>query len=117
MHLIGLVMVVMALQALPVAAENGTVKDRETFLRLVSGKVLARPLIRLTVTGDGVISGRGAAKPVSGAWAWKDGYFCRHLYWGDRALGHNCQRVEAREGRIRFTSDRGRGQSAEFHLR
>ncbi len=43
--------------------------------------------------------------------------FCRDLFWGARDLGYNCQQVDVNGSRIRFTSDRGRGDSAVFRLR
>lgn len=99
------------------SAEFTTVTDRGSFVRLVTGKVLARPLIRLTVSNDGRISGKGLRRDVTGNWTWRAGYFCRDLYWGKDELGYNCQQVQAKGSRIRFTSDKGSGQSAVFDLR
>lgn len=103
--------------ALPAAAELTKVDDQAQFLSLVTGKELKRPFVNLEVTPDGEISGRGAAWPVTGEWKWQEGYFCRDLYWGGDSLGYNCQEVRASGDRIRFTSDRGAGDSAEFRLR
>lgn len=97
-------------------ADFQTVRDEGTFRSLVAGKELQRPMIRLVLTQEGRISGQGGFKPVSGAWRWQDGYFCRELVWGDRNLGHNCQEVGFGDGRLRFTADRGRGESADFRL-
>ena len=113
---IGLTAVSMAF-ATPAVAELSIVESASEFKRLVSGKTLTRPLVRLTVSPSGVISGRGAAWPVTGSWTWKSGYFCRSLEWGGDDLGYNCQKVQASEVRIRFTSDQGTGDSAEFLLR
>lgn len=103
--------------ATPAMAEFATVSDRGTFLRLVQGKVLSHPLVQLQVSPDGRITGRGARWDVTGTWSWQDGYFCRDINWGGDELGYNCQRVAAKGDRIRFTSDRGAGQSADFRLR
>jgi hypothetical protein len=97
-------------------AEQKIVTTYQEFLALVRGKTLTRPLIRLQVSEDGQITGRGATWDVEGTWRWQNGYFCRDLYWGGDALGYNCQEVRARGNRIRFTSDKGTGQSAEFRL-
>lgn len=113
---IALTAVSMAL-ATPAAAELSVIESASEFKRLVSGKTLTRPLVKLTVSPSGGISGRGAAWPVTGSWTWKNGYFCRSLEWGGDDLGYNCQQVQASEGRIRFTSDQGKGDSAEFSLR
>jgi hypothetical protein len=99
------------------SAEFSKVNDQSQFVQLVQGKTLTRPFVRLEVSPQGEISGVGAAWDVTGQWSWQDGYFCRDLYWGGDALGYNCQQVEVRDERIRFTSDRGQGDSAEFTLR
>ncbi|MCU9836263.1 dihydrodipicolinate reductase [Ruegeria sp. WL0004] len=103
--------------AAPAAAEYARVEDAQSFRALVAGKTLTRPLVRLEVTTDGEIRGTGAAWPVEGNWVWKDGYFCRDLIWGGSDLGYNCQEVRVSDGKIRFTSDRGAGEFADFRLR
>lgn len=106
-----------ALAAAPASAELAKVSDRDQFVQLVTGKTLSRTLVRLTVTPDGQIRGNGAGWDVNGSWSWQDGYFCRDLFWGGDALGYNCQEVRADGQSIRFTSDRGAGDSADFRLR
>jgi hypothetical protein len=103
--------------AAPAYAEFSKVADQKEFVSLVQGKSLRRPFVNLEVSPDGSISGYGAAWPVSGKWTWSDGYFCRDLYWDGDSLGYNCQEVQAAGDRIRFTSDKGAGDSAEFRLR
>ena len=98
-------------------AEFAKVADQQEFLSLVAGKELTRPMIRLTVTPDGRIEGRGASWDVTGNWSWQNGYFCRDLNWGGDELGFNCQEVRVRDGRVKFTSDRGAGDSAVFRLK
>jgi len=107
-----------ALVAAPAAAELIKVDDQTQFLQLMSGKTLTRPLVRLTVSPDGQIEGYGSVWSVEGSWSWQDGYFCRDLFWGGDALGYNCQEVQASvDGRIKFTSDKGNGDSAMFRLK
>lgn len=118
MRLTTFALVMAALAApLPAAAEFATVSDRATFVKLIRGKTLTRPLIRLQVSEDGRISGKGSRWDVSGKWTWQNGFFCRDLNWGGDDLGYNCQKVAAKGDRIRFTSDKGTGQSADFRLR
>lgn len=100
----------------PAAADLVKVETQNQFVSLVSGKTLKRPLISLTVTPDGRIEGRGLRWDVEGNWTWRDGYFCRDLFWGGDALGYNCQEVLVNGDTIRFTSDRGNGDSADFRL-
>ena len=116
MRLALIAMALAALHATPALAEFARIDDRDAFVRLVAGRDLTRPLVRLRVGADGAITGRGASWDVTGAWVWRDGFFCRDLNWGGDDLGYNCQLVQARGDRIRFVSDRGSGQSAEFRL-
>ncbi|MEM1074021.1 MAG: dihydrodipicolinate reductase [Pseudomonadota bacterium] len=109
--------VLTGLTVTPAFAEFSKVQNESQFVALVTGKELRRPLVNLEVSAEGRITGYGAAWPVSGEWTWKDGYFCRELEWGGDDLGYNCQEVQATGNRIRFTSDRGTGDSAEFRLR
>lgn len=97
-------------------AELRKLNTYEEFIAYVQGKTLKRPLVELRVTKDGRIAGRGMRWDVEGNWRWENGYFCRDLYWDGDPLGYNCQEVRASGKRIRFTSDRGRGRSAEFRL-
>lgn len=104
--------------AFPAWAELVKVDDQGKFVQLINGKTLTRPLVKITVTPNGQIEGRGSLWDIEGSWSWQDGYFCRDLFWGGDALGYNCQEVQASaDGRIQFTSDRGAGDSAMFSLR
>lgn len=108
---------VLSFAAVPAVAEFQKISSATEFTQIVTGKTLTRPLVELTVTPDGEIAGTGAAWEVVGEWRWQDGYFCRDLFWGGMDLGFNCQEVQVSRDRIRFTSDRGQGQSAVFRLR
>ena len=99
------------------AAAFEPVTSRDAFLSLVEGRTLGRTGIRLDVTPAGAIAGRAFGTRVSGAWAWRDGYFCRSLYFGSRDLGDNCQLVERSGDVLRFTLDRGAGDHADLRLR
>ena len=103
----------------PVAAadEFSMVEERDGFVALVEGRELTRFGIRLSVTPDGAIRGRAFGRDVRGAWKWRSGYFCRSLHWGSRDLGPNCQAVKVQGGTIRFISDRGAGDFANFRLK
>jgi hypothetical protein len=103
--------------ATPAAAEFTKVNSAAEFNNLVTGKTLRRPLVRIQVRPNGSISGRGVTWDLSGTWTWKDGYFCRSLEWGGDDLGYNCQEVKAFGSKIRFTSDQGSGDSADFSIR
>ena len=107
--------------ALPAAAEGfSRISDRNDFVETVSGKELRMGLfgISLKVEEDGEIRGSALGWDVTGRWEWQDGYFCREMDWSGYPIPKNCQLVEARGGEeIRFTVDRGAGDSASFKLR
>ena len=100
-----------------VRSEYLVIKDKNAFITAVKDKTLKRPLIRLEVTEDGKITGRAAMLSVTGQWTWENSYFCRDLFWGSRNLGYNCQQVSRSGKKIRFTSDKGEGDFADFTLK
>jgi hypothetical protein len=101
----------------PPAAAFERIADAGEFARTVAGRELRRFGIRLRVSGEGAIEGRGFGYPVSGAWRWEDGFFCRVMDWGGTEIPHNCQAVLRNGDRLRFVSDQGRGEYADFTLR
>ena len=99
-------------------AENfRPIESLDRFVSLTDGRELRRFGIRVAVTPEGQIEGRAFGGPVTGAWTWQGGYFCRDLYWNGDDLGYNCQLVEERGDTLRFTSDRGAGIYADLRLR
>ena len=112
---------ILATAAAPAVAESyAPVQDKDSFVALVQGKELRNRLygVRLNVMEGGTIAGSAIGWDIVGTWTWQDGYFCRELSWGGDPLGYNCQLVEARgDDRVRFTVDRGAGDSASFRLR
>jgi len=105
------------LTAAPAKSEEfQTISERDSFLALVKGKQLTRLGIKLDVLSSGQIQGRAFGKTVKGQWNWKNGYFCRDLYFGEQDLGPNCQVVKANGRTLRFIADQGAGQSADLRL-
>jgi len=112
--------VLMCLPGLAQANEFEPVRDKDAFLSLVKDRDLRIGLYNLTlrVTPDGKISGSALGWGISGTWVWQDGFFCRDIDWSGYAIPFNCQLVEAKAGReVRFTVDKGAGNSASFRLR
>ena len=85
-------------RGLPAAAEYARIQNKSDFVAAVNGKRLTRPLVNLQVTPGGAIAGKGAAWQITGSWSWKDGYFCRTMFWGRKELAYNCQLVEKGAG-------------------
>lgn len=99
------------------ASEFRVVSDRSEFVQLVDGRELTRFGIRLRVSPEGDIAGRGFGHDVWGAWQWEGPFFCRDLGYGRTDLGHNCQLVAVRGDTVRFVADQGAGDHADFRLR
>ncbi|MEM7718052.1 MAG: dihydrodipicolinate reductase [Pseudomonadota bacterium] len=115
---VGVYAIIAVLIAGPAMAEFKRVNDRDNFVSLVKDRSLTRLGIRLNVSDNGQISGRAFGRKVSGAWSWSSGYFCRDLYVNGNMLdGDNCQKVEVRGDTLRFTSDKGTGDTADLRLR
>lgn len=96
------------------------VTELSDFLSLIEGRELRLGLfgVALKVLPDGRIDGRALGDPVTGSWAWQDGFFCREMDWAGTPIPYNCQLVEVRDDAvIRFTVDQGAGDSAQFNLR
>ena len=111
---------VLAAFAAPALAQGyARIDDRARFLETVEGRDLRMPLfgITLNVNPDGSITGEAMGWAVTGRWDWQDGYFCREMDWSGYAIAPNCQLVEVNGDSMRFTVDRGAGNSASFRLR
>lgn len=99
------------------ASDFRVVTDRTEFVQLIEGRELTRLGIRLRVSPEGEIAGRGFGHDVWGAWQWQGPFFCRDLGYGGTELGHNCQLVAVRGDTVRFVADEGKGDHADFRLR
>lgn len=114
---------VLSLIAAPTIAsanEFEPVRDKSQFLDLVQNRVLRIGLYNLSINvlPDGSIKGSALGWSITGNWNWQDGYFCRQMDWSGMEIAYNCQLVEAQGAeRLRFTVDRGAGDSAVFRLR
>jgi hypothetical protein len=111
------------LLAAPVGASANDfqqVKEKDDFLSLVQNRELRIGLynLSLNVLPDGQIKGSALGWDITGTWSWQDGYFCREMDWSGMEIAYNCQMVEVNGGeKLRFTVDKGTGDSATFRLR
>jgi len=99
------------------AQTNQWIREENEFINLIDGKTLNRFLIKLSVGKDGTISGTGAGIDVKGNWYWQGDYFCRSLFWGEKNLGSDCQKVELINQKLFFTADQGSAATAGFTIK
>jgi hypothetical protein len=102
------------------ANEFEPVKEKDTFLSLIENRELRIAIynLSLNVLPDGKIKGSALGWDITGSWRWQDGYFCREMDWSGMPIEFDCQLVEANgDERLRFTVDKGTGDSATFKLR
>lgn len=113
-----LVIFVLVGLAFPVSA-MAAIQDEAEFRGIIDGKslVIRKYTLKLKVLQNGEIQGRAVGRDITGSWTWKNGYFCRDMKWGDRPIPYNCQLVEYDGTKVRFTTDKGQGRSADFDLR
>lgn len=113
--------ILLALVSTPTWAETyAPIKDLPTFLQLVEGRDLRIGLYNLTLnlSPDGKVTGSALGWGITGSWRWEGEYFCRQMDWSGYAIEDNCQLVELfGTDKLRFTTDRGAGDSASFKLR
>lgn len=111
-------LVVLLVAPLPAAAEGfELVREKSEFVGLVNGKSLTRFGISLNVSPEGAINGKAFGTSVTGNWTWKGGLFCRDMAFGSTEIAMNCQTVQRKGATLRFTSDAGKGDSADLRLR
>ena len=110
------ILLFMTLASPAMAQSFDRVSEKAAFVDLVAGKALKRFGVTLNVSAEGGIVGSAFGQPVTGAWRWQDGLFCRDLSFGARDLGPNCQVVQRRGATIRFIADEGRGDRADLRI-
>jgi hypothetical protein len=97
-------------------ASEYQILTRLEFVQSLGNRQLKRFGANLYVFDDGSIKGNVFGKNFDGIWEWKDGYFCRD-FMGEKLLGYDCQKVEKNGDEMRFTAQKGEGQSLQFKLR
>ncbi len=110
---------VLVLWATPSLADFQKVTEKEAFLGVLDGRALNIGLFNLAITvlPNGQITGSAVGWDITGTWNWQDGLFCREMDWSGMPVDYDCQLVETDGNQMRFTSEAGKGASADFRLR
>ena len=97
----------------PVQAESlKRIRKAADFQAMVVGKTFGDDVTTMVVTADRKISGKFQNDNIVGAWKWSNGYFCRNVNVGQRAMGNDCQLVKADSTEVSFTREKGKGKVA-----
>lgn len=114
-----LLMCLALLSLLPVAASaQSRISDQDTFMSLVDGRTLTRPLVRLQVRGDGTVTGLATAQDVSGSWRWQGANFCWEFTLNGQPYQDNICLVVVQDGdRLQFSEDGNPSNTYIFSVR
>lgn len=67
---------------------------------------------------DGKLTGKYKGAKFLGTWVWQDKYYCRNgAFAGKDPIGTDCQVVEFDGKQVRYTRDRGQGNSVIYTLK
>lgn len=73
------------------------------------------PRVRITVSADGTLSGRGLLDDgLTGAWWWEGSYWCRKLVGRVNAPAEDCQVMRFGDGVLTVIRDRGQGERVRY---
>lgn len=88
------------------------VETEEMFRRAFADKALTSEGMEFTIHSDGRISGRIGTSRLTGAWYWRDRYFCRTAELDGEDLGLDCEIIEILGNQMRYTRDKGNGDTS-----
>lgn len=88
------------------------VETAEMFRQYCADKVLTSEGMTFTIHSDGRISGCVGNGRLSGAWYWRDRFFCRTAKLDGEELGLDCEIIEIRGNQMRYTRDKGKGETS-----
>jgi len=88
------------------------VETEEMFRQAVADKTLTSEGMRFVIHSDGRITGRIGSSVLTGRWHWRDGYFCRTAELDGEDLGLDCEIIEMLGNRMRYTRDKGNGETS-----
>lgn len=107
----------------PERVEDTRIYTKEEF----AARIVGRPLnyiddagnvdlrIRVEISGDGTLSGRGLLdNNLRGTWWWEDSHWCRTLIGRSHAPAEDCQVVLLDDDILTVIRDRGRGQEVHY---
>lgn len=86
-----------------------TITTEAEFRDLVVGRKMYLDDNYFTIKKNGALTGKFVGKTLKGAWAWRDGYWCRTI--STHSKNTDCQLWEVNGDEFRATRERGKGKS------
>ncbi len=109
---------VAALGASPAFADFKRIKTESQLQPLIGKKFHDEHGNWFRWNANGSMSGHlENGKTFAGAWKWHKGFVCRNARIGGSELGTDCQKIEFDGKRMRYTRNRGRGESSIMILK
>ncbi|PRY22206.1 hypothetical protein CLV78_107130 [Aliiruegeria haliotis] len=88
------------------------IKTRNAFVEAIGDKCLKGDGMEFILHSDGRISGMVEGRCLTGKWVWRDTCFCREARLNNDDLSTDCEIIEICGNRMRYTRNRGRGESS-----
>lgn len=102
--------------ASPSFADDFTrIETEAEFRKLVVNRKLTLGENYATFKKNGKVTGEFGGAKLDGAWAWRDGYWCRTLT--THSKNTDCQLMEISGNQLRGTRSRGKGQSFVYQIK
>mgnify|MGYP000023229086 CR=1 FL=1 len=102
---------IVAALASPVAADFKRIKSEKQMRQLVAGKKVVSGNGYTVVNPDGTLTGKFGGKKFSGTWKWSGKFWCRNGTLGGKEIGSDCQVWEIDGNKLRYTRNKGKGDS------
>jgi len=102
----------------PVQVQAGSFKrivTEQEFRSLVVGKRWQAGDNYFIMRKNGKISGEAGGEAVKGAWAWRDGFFCRTL--STHSKDTDCQVMSISGSQVQIIRKRGKGETQTMTLK
>lgn len=82
------------------------------FLKEIADRELVAEGMSFTIHSDGTISGLVGSSQLIGSWSWEEEYFCRIAELNGERLGVDCEIIEIEGSRMRYTRNKGAGETS-----
>ena len=116
LFIIGIAAVTM-LTTTATAGEFKRIKQKAEYLNTVADRKLVADWGWVIAASDGTIMGQISGQPAQGKWAWKGGYWCRTIAFGDTKMPLDCQSIHVSGDTVVSIRDKGKGKQTRMKIK